>query len=80
MKDFLVEHGIEASVVLVLACYNLLGTALVACLDKLEAYLATPTGAPVDPNSTLEKVKRWVLKSVGWASSVADWLIGNKAH
>lgn len=78
MKDWLLAHGVSAFILLVLACYNILGTAIVSVLDKVEAYLA-PTN-PVGGNPGIEKIKGIISKTAGWAASVVDWLIGNKAH
>lgn len=78
MKEWLLAHGVQASIILVLVCYNILGTALVTILNKIELFLS-PTD-PINANPKIEVIKAWLSRSVGFASGIVDWLIGNKAH
>lgn len=80
MKDFLAAHGLQAGIVLFLMSYNILGTALSTVLDKVEAYLTTDGSDPKASNPKIESAKAFLAKSAGYASSIVDWLVGNKEH
>ncbi len=73
MSAFLAQYGIQTILFVVLACYNVLGTAVVTVLQKVEDAFA-----PGD--AKIEGVKSFIGKTAGWAASIGDWLLGNKAH
>lgn len=80
MKELIAQHGIQATVAIVLVLFNVLLTAVQTGVNKLEDYLSGGDPTKIDPNSSLEKVKALTAKILGWTSSVIDWLTGNKAH
>lgn len=66
--------------ILVLVCYNVIGTAVVTALTKIEEFLAPAGADPAKASPGLEKIKLIIAKTVGWAASVGDWFLGNKEH
>lgn len=80
MKEFLMSHGFQAVMLLVVVCYNIIGTAIVAVLGKIEVFL-TPAGQdPNVANPGINKVQEFFAKTAGWAAKIGDWLLGNKEH
>lgn len=79
MKDLIMSHGFAASALVLLACFNVMLTAIKTVLDKIEAYLL-PAGQAPDPNAKLVKASALLGSICGKLSSVIDWLTGNKEH
>lgn len=72
MKELIQQHGVQVSIVLVLACYNIAMTAVKTIIEKVDAYLGK--------NPSESSLYKWVDKSVGFVSGIIDWLTGNKEH
>lgn len=80
MKDLISAHGVQATILLVLICFNAIMTAISTCLDKIESYLSPDPNIKPDPNSSVERIKSNILKLVGWSQTIIDWIVGNKEH
>lgn len=72
MKDLIAQHGVQVSILLVLAVYNVAMTAVKTIIEKVDEYLGK--------NPSESSLYNFAAKSIAAVGKAIDWLTGNKEH